>query len=195
MPVYFDKAVFVHIPKTGGTTVSKYLFDQFGKKIMRVNGKKVGHIPVGFIEKDLFRFAFIRDPHKWWESVYKMLLSTKRDMFYYAGFQPLSIVHPLICNDFNKFIERIIEHLPGFYCQLLKMYIGHQYDGLEFVGRTERLEDDLCKVLDKLKVKYDKDKLYAMPKHGNRKMGIEWKPKLKEKIKSLEKDYYSIKTS
>lgn len=193
MPVYIPqhKAVFIHIPKTGGTTVSKFLFQEFGKHIQTLNGHKTGHIKTRYVEKELFKFAFVRNPIDWWESVWKMLGAMSKEQFWNgAGFQPLGIIAPLYDKDFNKFMTNVIRFVPGFYSEMLTWYLGKNYDGLDFVGRTRYLKTDLKEVLNKIGHEFDYNKLKNFPNFGGGKRTIVWEKKIENEIIKLEDRYY-----
>lgn len=192
MPVYIrdHNAVFIHIPKTGGTTVSKFIFQEFGRDIMKVNGAKPGHIGARWIEKDMFRFSFVRNPISWWESVWKMCASMKKEDFWRMGYQPLGIVAPFWDKDFNKFMERVIKFTPGFYCEMLTWYLGKDLNGLEFIGRTQYLKADLYTAFEKMGADIDRKKIEKMKTYGARKQSVKWDRDIENKIIVLEKAYY-----
>lgn len=141
------KCIFLHIPKTGGMSVSKSLFGAIS----------LGHItPFGYktiygskIFNDYFKFTFVRNPWDRIVSVYHYLKE--------GGFAPeekkwIEILKPY--DTFNKFIcEWFIKGEFNDKVHFLPQYI-FLFDSdrlmVDFIGRYEFLEQDFMYVCDKI---------------------------------------------
>lgn len=81
MTVLFRGNIFVHVPKTGGSSISDVLMQQPGALQISRHGNS--HFPPGQLDKALggrfanFRsFCFVRDPVTWFPSLYRYLHAT-----------------------------------------------------------------------------------------------------------------------
>jgi hypothetical protein len=134
-----DRLIFIHVPKTGGTWVSK---------AMKTAGLRLE--PEGYSEhpffhevdrRNRFSFAFVRDPLHWWGSEWRFRRNHHyRDLVNHPYDRWLEL-------GFDVFIEQVIEHCPGFLSRTYDRHIGTIEDSVDFVGRYEHLQDDLVKAL------------------------------------------------
>lgn len=161
-------ALFVHAPKTGGTFVTKVL-----RQVVGVPGTKVGYKhshkdlvgPLRF-HKQPFTFSFVRHPLTWYSSYWQMKMRRPvRDRNWYY-WQRKTLWHPnweidpsCGSDDFATWIRNVSRH-RDFLHDMYRLYTGRgTRDEIDFVGKQERLLDDLVAVFDILGIAYDREKL------------------------------------
>lgn len=152
MAVRLPKSVFVHIPKTGGTWV---------RRVLRTTGLYEGDVardhatpaelaafPVA-TARPIF-FCFVRHPLTWYQSywAYRMKNGWHRPSPS-ENELPLPIRTILLdancrADDFETFVRNCLARYPaGWVSHLFR----HYTTGCAFVGRQERLRDDLLLAL------------------------------------------------
>ena len=154
MPICFDrKILFIHIPKTGGTSVIDYFnFIQdtrhlFGR-VMNTS-LEVSHLPLYVINElfnidDYFKFCFVRNP--WDRMVSEFKFGVKES--------PEGIKLFDDTNCFLKFLELIKENLPRIknnrpshwltnHYQTQYSYIKHENIRMDYVGKYENFQQNL----------------------------------------------------
>jgi hypothetical protein len=162
-------AVFFHIPKTGGTWVESSIKRAFGGRADKMN-VDVGwdlpingiHIPPTKVEFKKFSYTFVRHPIPWWQSYWK-LNSPKSGL------------------DFDEYVEK---H-KGLYTWIVK-----QFEGVDFIGRTENLAFDLEDALLEAGEEFDPDKFHVQRINVSMAPDAEWKDKTRNLI--LKHDKYVI---
>ena len=96
------------------------------------------------------------------------------------------MLNGLDADDFNCFVRRVIEHRPGYVSEMYKLY---DVPGVQFVGRQERLCDDLIEVLQHLNLDFDAGEIRSLaPVHvsSQPRRPIKWDPLLLAEIQRLE---------
>lgn len=143
MAIELDKTIFFHIPKTGGTFVTKVLKDLFRRaeevltdrphSLMLTNHHVVPNMYPH--SKNKKTFAFVRHPVKWYRSYWSYKMSNNWDMSHYIDVN---------CRDasLDNFIEKITTKYPQFYTNIVK-----EYEDVDFMGRQENLVGDLKEAL------------------------------------------------
>ena len=141
------KAVFIHIPKTGGASIRHGFFDG------QVEGPKQGFIPPNW--QDLFKFAFVRNPYDRIISAWKMFAGGMEESVWeqprdgedidLQQFLDIATDDSIAFDGHRVTTEQKIRHhaIPQ----------THPFNCLEhadFVGRFESLTDDFDKVCKKL---------------------------------------------
>lgn len=134
-----ERLIFVHVPKTGGTWVNKAM------TAAGLHLEQEGYSDHPFFyeldRRNRFSFAFVRDPLQWWGSEWRFRRNHDyRDLANHPYDRWLDL-------GFDRFIEQVIEHCPGFLSQMYDQHIGTIVDSVDFVGRYETLADDLVKGL------------------------------------------------
>ncbi len=184
------KALFLHVPKTGGLFVQNF-----------VKGKQIGyrhsHINlVGTVAySDIFKFCFIREPDEWYRSYWSMKMKFKRPWFYY---EPKSLFHPnweigpsCGSNDLNEFVRNCAEK-KGYLVRMYQNYIESQGAKVDFVGRTKTLKTDLMTVLDYAGILYNKNKLRNLPKLNKSPVTQVLTKETRQIILEAEREYYKL---
>lgn len=184
-----DKSLYVHYPKTGGTFVREILKRYCKTDRIESDLYHSSHLTLDKIDLREFDFTFgtVRNPVEWYQSAWKFLNDfLKNGKFREDEWNPLVPMESCYHADFNRFIENCLEQHPAYYSESLKLYMGDNYDKLDFVLKTETLSFDICQLLDKLKVKYSPVTVLNCPKFGQRVRPLSWDDSLKKEIISNE---------
>lgn len=191
-------ALFLHIPKTGGSWISAVLEDN-NLVFAHIGGKhstleRLGNFEklfrmthrYGKPNKPFFRFCFVRHPLRWYESWFTMMSSREwpiwgTDPDYW---NPSAILDGLGDTSFNGFISNVLSKRPGFVTEMYGAYTSH---GIDYIGRQENIADDLIKLLEFLGLKFNADRVRDFkPVNASGKTRIEWRPDLQEATERAE---------
>jgi hypothetical protein len=155
-----DKFLFIHVPKTGGMWVTEAL-QAAGIEVEEEFGRTPEHPLLSELERrGRFTFAFVREPLSWYGSIWRF-----RNYFHLHK-EPAEAQLPYdsyIGLEFPDFIEQVAEHLPGFLSNHYELFVGPQDSEIEFIGRYERLEDDLVSALRTAGQDFDEEALRSFP--------------------------------
>lgn len=207
-------AVFLHVPKTGGTWITQVLEEsglaayEFGHKhadfehvinhhrqgsgrdILRslVRTRAMG-VDRARPELKAFKFCFVRHPIKWYESWWKYM--TGRGWNNWGDddtfdWHPCSVLNGLGDPDFNQFMRNVIEKRPGYVTEMYGWYVR---PGVHFVGKQETLVDDLITVLRQLNLDFDEQKIRnTKPTNESKPLArpLVWDPDLKREVERIE---------
>ena len=157
-----DNWAFVHIPKTGGTTITNILLNQQDTE------RRTGHDSLRAIDTDnLFIFTFVRNP---FTRVVSAFLHGVRD-----GLYP---------NDFTKFLNQSNKADLWLLPQTYYVNSGKtETKQISYIGKYENFENDLNKVLTKLNI------LDVTIPHDNRNPIYDKLPNLNQE--KYYKEYYT----
>lgn len=169
MAFLLPKSVFIHVPKTGGQWVIAAL-ENSGVPV-RLLGVVHSSADELVVEPEgagrAFSFAFVRHPLSWyqsmwahqtddaWESIDAAEWFTPRWLGFWAEFTAHCASF-----DFNEFVRKCVNHYPG---GLVSTLYRSYTEGCTFVGRQERLADDLVQALECAGESFDPLKLLATP--------------------------------
>jgi len=158
------KFIFIHIPKTGGTSVETFFIPSERDRIKNIYGKtplqpdneahlKFHHLQIQYPRlnfDEYFKFAVVRNP---WDRVLSSFFHSKRklrkDLREFLGFG--------MSKDFtfNEFVERIqhLEKQHPHYDEQWSFLVDKQGKFcMDYIARTENLENDFMKICQKLKI-------------------------------------------
>jgi hypothetical protein len=184
-----NKAVFLHVPKTGGNWVIEIFkkHDLFEKEFKHKHSD-AGRMHV--VEKNIFAdkpfiFCFVRHPVTWMESWYRYQKKRKFKGWGKTGnlyYHPCSIIDDCQDEDFNKFVSNIIDKVPGFVSNMYFQYTRH----CAYVGSQEDLAKHTKIILEKMNV-IIKPEFYLMPRMNvSKNYEIVWDKKTKNEFQKFE---------
>ncbi len=182
MPIYPTlKTVFVHIPKTGGSTVSTILrrpnFPSLTKHdpspgIDKHSSVFVHLEQLGPEEKDFFKFSFVRNPWDRLVSAYHYVIARRQKLELVANHETFDSFLSSFVEEPSQFLE-----LPYFRPQSSFLVNDNGEMPLDFLGRFETFEKDLGVVLREI---------------GSRRMFVKHRKKSKRRDY---REYYTAESS
>ncbi len=211
-------SVFLHVPKTGGTWI-KHVLDDLNLiqaplghmhsdwersfwhdklhrdlKVARYLLRRAVGSPKAppRIDPECFKFCFVREPLRWYESYWRFMQSKNWDWKTWGDekdpyrWHPCTMVNRLESSDFNTFVHHVNQRRPGFVTEMYGWYVR---PGIGFVGKQERLRHDLIRALSLMNVKIDARKILSMPTRNETPSTIprpEWDPALRRETLRLE---------
>ena len=145
----------LHTPKCGGLWVNEAI---------RNSGIFHAHIGGHFEHTNLtlcpgeglFTIASVRHPWRWWQSYWVF----KQD---HGWDDALPVDRDCRDDEFERFLVRILEHHPGYCTYVFELYVGAPDREIAFVGRFERLVDDLVLGLTRAGETFDETAIRATP--------------------------------
>ncbi|MFZ5551712.1 MAG: sulfotransferase family 2 domain-containing protein [Bacteroidota bacterium] len=140
--------------------VSSFYRGNFLKRSIQL-GKNLDHYVAG-----QYKFCFVRDPFSWYESAWKFLMDNKAQTFSQNktrsrfGFkidtwQPWNDIEKCRDEDFNRFIECMLKHYPGYLTGLYNRYSDERH--INYVGKQEELEHDTRKIFSETGIPFNKE--------------------------------------
>ena len=141
------KCVFIHIPKTGGSSIRRGSFEG--------NYKKTAKGKVPFMWRRFYKFAFVRDPYDRFISCYRMfrwgMEKTKwnnmvNEDLTFERFIEIARDDSIDIWRRKSYEEKLRHHA------IPQTHPDNCLDFADFVGRFENLEADFKKVCDYLKI-------------------------------------------
>lgn len=210
-------AIFLHIPKTGGSFVSRILYDQ---KLVayQIGGKHsdASHMlvpPLGTARpKEWLKYALgvrrlrrnpapmlvhaVRNPFSWYESWFKYQRDEKRNWRDWGtkgqplDYHPNMEVNGISSEEFNDYMMRMIDEQPGY---VTRLYCRFSSMGNTRILKLENIAKDLCDFLDDIEAPYDREKIHSEPPYWvSKKAPIEWNPKLRSRIVDLDRTAFEM---
>lgn len=153
--VVYKKALFVHVPKTGGSWVTEVLKRGGGKDFAYSHDIPQHHRAYIFLRR-LQPFCFVRHPllivcslWKHWSGNPQCRVNNADEKLYKMWDK--KAYGRILCDciderDVNRTIENFLTRQPLFITELLHKYTGH----CEHVGRHENLRSDLISIIEKI---------------------------------------------
>ena len=175
-----DDSVFLHVPKAGGTWVTRVLREagvvrfrfsskhadvahtldfgrrhpwQYLKRTARGGPGLHGRIRAGY------KFTFVRHPLSWYRSFYKYMTQLEWKRHTGIGrdpWHPYEELYDHKADSFEGFMERVVERSPGF---CTRMFRGYTEPGVDFVGTQENLVSDLVHVMEARGFEFDPERV------------------------------------
>jgi len=211
-----NNAVFLHVPKTGGTYVHEVLkgldivrgplgnnhtdFDRtFWHAKLHHNLKVTRYILREWLRSPkaqlrmtpgCFMFCFVREPLSWYESWWRFMMSINWRVLGNESdphnWYPTMMLNGLGSPDFNTFVHNINRKRPGFVTEMYSWYVR---PGVTFVGKTESLQRDLLRAFSLMNLPVDRQFVLDFPRQNESPAHIpmpEWDPELRRETLRLE---------
>jgi hypothetical protein len=135
-----DRFLFIHVPKTGGSWVSRAL-QAADIEVQEEFGPTAYHPLLSELDRrGRFTFAFVREPLSWYGSIWRFRNQHQFHKHPIHGGLPYD---QFIDLDFPDFVAQVAEHLPGFLSNHYELFVGPPENEIDFIGRYENLEGDL----------------------------------------------------
>lgn len=144
-------AVFLHIPKTGGTWL-RFALVRAGVDWKDVGPQHATTAESSWVSPGKPRFTILRNPLEWYASYWAMRQYERNK----GGF---IIDHDCLSSNFNTFVELVCLKHPGFLTKLYASYI----DDSTILLRNEALAEDLVVLLKVLGERFDEQRLLDTP--------------------------------
>ena len=152
MAVQIDRAICLHIPKTGGTFVRNYFRESgldHGVEVLHERAHMNAHALRKIIgNTDDLKFCFVRHPLTWYRSYW----TSKQQIPDRRG----GLLDEIVDTPWEEFIETIIEKYPRYLTGFFEGYT----EICRFIGKQENLRDDLDTVLKFLRIPYNRKYLF-----------------------------------
>jgi hypothetical protein len=194
-----NRAMFLHIPRTGGTTVGKvvrqlgltavhYRPERHEALRLPVNHCLLPHYsPQQLIDVDMI-CTFVRHPIAYYESIWKWMAMPREPRVRVMKswrWHPTLSAWLQYSPDFNEWVWNMLRNEPAWYSRLLGWYVGPQGgEYVNWIGRTESLDKDFRFLLSLWGVE-DVDSL-TIPRENSIQVKLEWEESLKKDVLSME---------
>jgi Sulfotransferase family len=185
--VVTKKIRFLHVPKTGGSwAVGAMTEAGIELRQPKLQVERL-HPTLDELEpySDRFTIAFVRHPLGWWRSEWRhrMRVGWETDA-------PDPRILACRSNDFNEFIEMVAENIPGYLNSLYSNFVGPPERPISFVGRYERLVDDLVTGLRLAGEDFDETTLrsYEPVNIGDPRFRAQYTPELEQRLVAAEQE-------
>lgn len=141
----FKNAVFLHIPKTGGTWVAA--------AVKNAGLDFCNYLVDDDIHGDLsccpfqnrFIFAFVREPLSLYRSYWRYKMGQSNMTTEWDAKNPFDV--SCAARTFDGFVENVLRLHPAWCSTMFEDYVGQPNNEIHFVGRFESLADDLVRAL------------------------------------------------
>ena len=158
-PNLLQNSMFIHIPKTGGTYIREHFAEVGWFETYGVGHGRKADFPN---QAHRFSFTFIRDPIEWLVSFwtfYRWVVevnncfeaqarwsgdAVSKGIVWDSWRHDTNPVHVLWHKDFDTFLCRIRDHEPN----IADLAFEYFSEGVDFVGKTENLTNDLIQALE-----------------------------------------------
>jgi hypothetical protein len=141
----FKEAVFLHVPKTGGTWV-KAAVTNAGLEFEEYFVEGDAHGDLSYCPfRDRFIFAFVREPLSLYRSYWRYKMGQSGMTTNWDAQNPFDVEYA--APTFEGFVENVLRLEPGWCSRMFEDYVGPPTCEINFVGRFESLVDDLVQAL------------------------------------------------
>lgn len=156
------KAIFHHIPRTGGTWINRAVdclnvpcnMFSWNKRPPWVSKKHT--IPMHYYPSRFamvrFQFAVVRHPVDYYGSVWRYLSQSENGRNWlqtHVSWHPLKFAAKHYREDFGDWVKGMCDNEPAFASRLYELFIGPEGGEVcAYIGRTETIQDDFVNVMN-----------------------------------------------
>jgi hypothetical protein len=168
MAIILEKSVFLHISKTGGSWITRALANGcLGDFQLYLKHANIEEALVHENAANKPFFAFVRNPVTWWQS--RWACNYNRRFFIVSGgvrgrrsacqAVRMMVKHNAIksreeFDNFNVWAQRVLKE-PGWVTHHNQLYLGKNYDRVQYVGKYESIFKDLFRILRSIGEPFD----------------------------------------
>ncbi len=186
--IFTKETVFLHIPKTAGTSIMRF-FDLSKNKIDFMyygHGKESDHI---FPNKNAFIFTFVRNPFDRLVSAWQYLR--------YGGNNEINKAvcarYNLSNSSFSSFVDMLVENKDNIMSDVHLRPQSFWFDrdrgiAIEFIGRFENLEKDLLSVCERVGIKFNPLEFPHINSSNHSPWETFYTPELKKQVREIYKE-------
>lgn len=152
---YDTNSIFIHIPKTGGTSVGQTIYDSnvIGHKHRKWSDYY--YLNKKFYNNS-FKFCFVRNPYDRILSVYNYLMNVPSQHIYTKKWAEKFMTDVSSLEEFVNYLNPIrMKVWPHLELQTDYIFSGKK-NMVDFIGRFENFEEDLMFVAKKLNINVNK---------------------------------------
>jgi len=158
-----QRAIFLHVPKTGGNFVVDVL-----KRLTVTRPIGYKHSTIDLIGKiayeNYFIFCFTREPAEWYRSYFQYRVGKWGYWETHNLWHPCWEIDPhCASDDFEDFARKVMAK-KGYLKRLYQRYTEVESLKTDFIGNTANLRKDLAVVLRKLDITFQPYVLERLPK-------------------------------
>lgn len=151
-----QKFIFIHVPKTGGTSIKNALYTKDERNYLSDND--LWHCPVREltdIPDDCFKFAYVRNPWDRFVSLYQYFRSSVLRRGYQQDKERSKILRSM-CNNFTEFchlsVDQLYEIHPDHFRNQYWFIEKDAQLGVDFIGRFENMWSDFKHICNKIEI-------------------------------------------
>lgn len=153
--IKYNKSLFIHVPKTGGSWVRDVLIENNGQKFSYPHDLPEHHAKA--IKKlKLVPFSFVRHPLELVYSFWKhwsgdencRINNLNKELYWQWDKKAYGVIlaNCIVENDINSTVFNFVNNYPAFFSKLIEAYT----EKCVYVGRYETIIEDLIDILYKI---------------------------------------------
>jgi hypothetical protein len=184
-----NNAVFLHVPKTGGSWIKAAITNAgIDYEEHLVDGDPHGDLSYCPC-RDRFTFAFVRDPLSLYRSYWRFKMGQFRMTTEWDCRNPFDVA--CAAPTFTGFVENVLRLEPAWCSRAFEDYVGPPTREIDFVGRFEYLMADLVRALYRSRTPFDERAIRNTPPINVSTVDAglaQWSDALAQRVRRSEQD-------